>query len=58
MTSPPEKERERHWGSGGEPPIPPREELEALVRRALEEDIGSGDVTTDATSPPTLVRAA
>ncbi len=27
-------------------------ELTALVRRALEEDVGSGDVTTDATVPP------
>jgi nicotinate-nucleotide pyrophosphorylase (carboxylating) len=31
--------------------LPPREELEAMVRRALEEDIGSGDVTTDAIVP-------
>ncbi len=52
MTSLPEKEQERKWGSGGEPPIPPRAELEALVRRALAEDIGSGDVTTDATVAP------
>ncbi len=44
--------RREHWGSGGEPPLPPRTELEALVRRALEEDIGSGDVTTDAIVPP------
>jgi nicotinate-nucleotide pyrophosphorylase (carboxylating) len=52
VTSLPEKEPERRWGSGGEPPIPPREELEALVGRALEEDIGSGDVTTDAIVSP------
>jgi nicotinate-nucleotide pyrophosphorylase (carboxylating) len=52
MTSLPEKEQERYWGSGGEPPIPPRAELEALVRRALEEDVGSGDVTTDAIVAP------
>jgi nicotinate-nucleotide pyrophosphorylase (carboxylating) len=31
------------------PPKTPRDELLALVRRALDEDIGSGDVTTDAT---------
>jgi nicotinate-nucleotide pyrophosphorylase (carboxylating) len=31
------------------PPKIPRDELLALVRRALDEDIGSGDVTTDAT---------
>jgi nicotinate-nucleotide pyrophosphorylase (carboxylating) len=49
---PPEQEQEKKWGSGGEPPIPPREELEALVRRALDEDVGSGDVTTNATVPP------
>jgi nicotinate-nucleotide pyrophosphorylase (carboxylating) len=44
--------RRAQWGSGGEPPLPPRAELEALVRRALEEDIGSGDVTTDAIVSP------
>jgi nicotinate-nucleotide pyrophosphorylase (carboxylating) len=52
VTSLPERERERKWGSGGEPSLPPREELEALVRRALDEDIGSGDVTTDAIVAP------
>jgi nicotinate-nucleotide pyrophosphorylase (carboxylating) len=49
---PPLEEDEKKWGSGGEPPIPPREELMAMVRRALDEDIGSGDVTTDAIVPP------
>lgn len=44
---------EKPWGSG-KPPSQPREELEALVRRALEEDIGSGDVTTEATVPPDM----
>jgi nicotinate-nucleotide pyrophosphorylase (carboxylating) len=44
----PERQPEKQWGSSGEPPVPPREELEAMVRRALEEDVGSGDVTTDA----------
>ncbi len=44
---PPEQERAQ-WGSGGEPVLPPRAELEAIVGRALEEDVGSGDVTTDA----------
>ena len=52
MTSLPEKEREKRWGSGSEPPVPPREELEALVRRALAEDVGSGDVTTDSIVAP------
>jgi nicotinate-nucleotide pyrophosphorylase (carboxylating) len=34
------------------------EDLRALVRRALEEDVGSGDVTTEATvAPHTQVRA-
>jgi nicotinate-nucleotide pyrophosphorylase (carboxylating) len=33
-------------------PSPSREELLELVRRALEEDIGSGDVTTEATVAP------
>ncbi len=51
MTDVTDRRREQ-WGSGGEPPLPPRTELEALVRRALEEDIGSGDVTTDAIVPP------
>jgi nicotinate-nucleotide pyrophosphorylase (carboxylating) len=49
---PPQRERERTWGSGGEPPIPPREELQALVARALAEDVGCGDVTTDAIVDP------
>jgi nicotinate-nucleotide pyrophosphorylase (carboxylating) len=49
---PPQRERERTWGSGGEPPIPPREELQALVARALAEDVGAGDVTTDAIVAP------
>ncbi|HYM45110.1 MAG TPA: carboxylating nicotinate-nucleotide diphosphorylase [Solirubrobacteraceae bacterium] len=39
---------EQGWGSGGQAPMPTREELVALVRRALEEDVGSGDVTTEA----------
>ncbi len=43
---------EKKWGSGGEPPLPSRTELQALVRRALDEDIGSGDVTTDAIVSP------
>lgn len=42
------------WGSGGKPPSQPREELEALVKRALEEDIGPGDVTTEATVAPDM----
>ena len=46
----PPQEQEKQWGSGGEPSLPPRAELEALVS-ALEEDIGSGDVTTDAIVP-------
>jgi nicotinate-nucleotide pyrophosphorylase (carboxylating) len=45
---------EKPWGSGGKPPSQPREELEALVRRALEEDVGPGDVTTEATVPPDM----
>jgi nicotinate-nucleotide pyrophosphorylase (carboxylating) len=52
VTSLPEKAQERKWGSGVELSLPPREELEALVRRALDEDIGSGDVTTDAIVAP------
>jgi nicotinate-nucleotide pyrophosphorylase (carboxylating) len=52
MTGVTDSRRREQWGSGGEPPLPPRVELEALVRRALEEDIGSGDVTTDAIVPP------
>jgi nicotinate-nucleotide pyrophosphorylase (carboxylating) len=32
-------------------PVLPQDELLDLVRRALEEDVGSGDVTTDATLP-------
>jgi nicotinate-nucleotide pyrophosphorylase (carboxylating) len=52
MTLLPEREQEKKWGSGGEPPIPPREELEAMVRRALHEDVGTGDVTTDAIVSP------
>jgi nicotinate-nucleotide pyrophosphorylase (carboxylating) len=48
---PAQQEPEKRWGSGGDPPLPPREELIALVRRALDEDIGSGDVTTEATVP-------
>ncbi len=44
----PDGEREKRWGAGDDPSPPPRAELEELVRRALEEDIGSGDVTTDA----------
>ena len=48
---PPEQEQ-KQWGSGGDPPLPPLDELEALVRRALDEDIGSGDVTTDAIVAP------
>jgi nicotinate-nucleotide pyrophosphorylase (carboxylating) len=51
-SAPPPPEEERRWGSGGEPPIPPRAELEALVRRVLEEDVGSGDVTTEAIVAP------
>jgi len=47
-----EGRRDGAWGSGGEPPLPPREELIALVRRALEEDVGSSDVTTDAIVSP------
>jgi nicotinate-nucleotide pyrophosphorylase len=31
---------------------PPREAYEALIRQALAEDIGDGDVTTAATVPP------
>jgi nicotinate-nucleotide pyrophosphorylase (carboxylating) len=50
----PERELEKQWGSGDPPRLPPREELEALVRRALQEDIGSGDVTTDAIVPADL----
>ena len=46
-----ERKPQGRWGSGGEPPIPAREELEAMVRRALAEDIGPGDVTTDAIVP-------
>lgn len=34
--------------------MPPRAELEALVARALAEDIGPGDVTTDAIVDPAL----
>jgi nicotinate-nucleotide pyrophosphorylase (carboxylating) len=49
---PADGERQKTWGSGGEPSLPPREELQALVRRALEEDIGSGDITTDAIVSP------
>jgi nicotinate-nucleotide pyrophosphorylase (carboxylating) len=49
---PPPEGEERRWGSGGEPPIPPRAELEALVRRVLDEDVGSGDVTTKAIVAP------
>jgi nicotinate-nucleotide pyrophosphorylase (carboxylating) len=49
---PPETDKKKRWGSGGEPSLPPREELMAMVRRALDEDIGSGDVTTDAIVPP------
>jgi nicotinate-nucleotide pyrophosphorylase (carboxylating) len=45
-------ERRETWGSDVEPPLPSREELQALVRRALEEDIGSGDITTDAIVSP------
>jgi nicotinate-nucleotide pyrophosphorylase (carboxylating) len=52
VTAPSAREQDRQWGSGGVPPIPPREQLEAMVRRALEEDIGSGDVTTDAIVAP------
>jgi len=49
----------RQWGSGGEPPLPAREELEALVGRVLDEDVGSGDVTTDAiVSPGARARGA
>ena len=37
---------------------PSRTELEAVVRRALAEDVGAGDLTTQATVPPgTLARA-
>jgi len=42
-----ERERKK-WGGGEPPPLPVREELEALVGRVLDEDVGSGDVTTDA----------
>jgi len=52
--SPLEPQPRPTWGSGGKPPIPPREELEALVRRALDEDIGPGDVTTEATVAPDM----
>jgi len=47
----PPQEQETQWGSGGEPVLPPRSELEAMVRRALAEDVGAGDVTTDAIVP-------
>jgi len=47
----PPQEQDKQWGSGGEPVLPERAELEAMVRRALEEDVGSGDVTTDAIVP-------
>ncbi len=47
----PPQEQEKQWGSGGEPSLPPRAELGAMVRHALKEDIGSGDVTTDAIVP-------
>jgi len=46
-----EKER-KTWGWGGEAPRPARGELEALVGRVLDEDVGSGDVTTDAIVSP------
>jgi nicotinate-nucleotide pyrophosphorylase (carboxylating) len=52
MSLPPERTPEKQWGSGGPPPLPPRTELEAMVRRALAEDVGPGDVTTDAIVPP------
>ncbi len=43
--------RARRWGSGGAPPLPPLSELEETVRRALREDIGQGDATTEAIVP-------
>ncbi|HTR72799.1 MAG TPA: carboxylating nicotinate-nucleotide diphosphorylase [Solirubrobacteraceae bacterium] len=43
--------RARRWGSGGAPLLPPVAELEETVRRALREDIGSGDATTEAIVP-------
>ncbi len=43
--------RAEGWGSGGESSLPPVAELQAIVRRALDEDIGPGDVTTDAIVP-------
>ena len=52
-----EPARARRWGSGGEPPLPPVSELEAIVRRALEEDVGPGDATTEAiVAPETAAR--
>src|SRR5262245_56511941 len=35
-------------------PVPPREAIDAAVRRALEEDVGSGDLTTNAVIPESL----
>lgn len=49
-TGTPDSERGR-WGSGGESPLPSRAELENLVQRALDEDVGPGDVTTEAIVP-------
>jgi nicotinate-nucleotide pyrophosphorylase (carboxylating) len=38
----------------GAPPPPPRLAIERAVRAALEEDLGRGDVTTEACIPPAL----
>jgi nicotinate-nucleotide pyrophosphorylase (carboxylating) len=45
------------WGPGSEPTEPllgTREQLETLVARALQEDAGSGDVTTEAIVSPDM----
>src|SRR5688572_31106956 len=40
------------------PPPPPRATLAAIVRRALEEDAGRGDITSEACIAPTLAYRA
>lgn len=43
--------KESGWGSSGTPQSPPLQELQALVDRALDEDVGPGDATTEAIVP-------